>query len=326
MRLVLAGLLAAGFLPLAAFGRTLEVGQGKEFAMPSAAIAAAKDGDTIQIDAGGYFDCATVPQNRLTIAGAGPGTVITDKACQGKALLVIDGDEVTVRDLTLARARVPDLNGAGIRLQAPNLTVAHVTFDNDQVGILSGTSGGQIVVEDSRFTRGGVGGETPLFAVLVGDSERLRVKGCTFEGVAGGQITSSAVHTEVVGNQIGTGTGDGPAPAVLVTAGAAVIEDNVITVGPNPPRRDAALALWDGATATISRNRLVNQTGKPLTLLLDWSWGSPVLQGNSVERSDSEVTSSGIWRHRASSEFHTRKAEARAFAGRIKRFVKQYLP
>lgn len=326
MRALLAAVIAAALLPHAAAARTLTVGQGKEFPLPSAAIAAARDGDTVLIEPGTYFDCATVPQNRLEIAGTGPGVVITDKACQGKALLVLDGNEITIRDLTLARARVPDYNGAGIRLQAPSLHVERVTFENDQVGILSGTTGGQIIVEDCRFHAGGVGGETPLYAVLVGDSVLLRVARSTFQGVAGGQITSSAARTEIVGNTIGTGTGDLPAPAVLITAGAALIEDNVFTVGPNRPRRDAAVAFWDDATGTLRHNRLINQTGKPLTLLLDWSWGDPVVDNNLIERTDDEISTSGIWRHRASSEFRSRKAEARALAGRIKRFIQAHMP
>ncbi len=323
MRPLLAAALA--FMPLAAPARTLLVGDGREFPLPSSAIAAAHDGDIILIDPGSYFDCATVAQNRLEIAGAGPKTVITDKACQGKALLVVDGDEVTIRDLTLARARVPDENGAGIRLQAPSLHVQHVTFDNDQVGILSGASGGQILVEDSFFTSGGVGGDTPLFAVLVGYSVLLRVTNSTFSDVKGGQIFSSAARTEIIGNAIGSGAGDAPASAILVTAGAALIQDNVITIGPNRPRRDAAVALWDDATGTLRHNRLINQTGKPLTLLLDWTWGDPVLDHNIVDRSDEEVSTSGLWRHRISTEYHTRRAEIRAFAGRVKRFIQSHL-
>ena len=324
MRLLLAALLL--LLPPPAASRTLLVGEGREFPLPSAAIATAQDGDAVLIDAGTYFDCAIVPQSRLEIAGVGPATVLTDKACQGKALLVLGGDQTIVRDLTLARARVPDLNGAGIRLEAPSLHIQRVTFDNDQVGLLSGATGGQILIEDSTFTGGGIGGDTPLFAVLVGDADLLRIVHSNFHDVAGGQISSSAARTDIVGNTIATGVGDGPAPAILVTAGAALIEDNTITVGPNRPRRDAAIMLWDTATGTLRRNRLFNQTGHPLSLLLDWTWGSPALDRNLIERTDDEVTTAGLWRHRASSELRARKAEARALAGRIKRGIQSRWP
>src|SRR5258708_26983509 len=55
----------------------------------------------------------------------GADVVITDKACQGKALFVITGDDVSVRNLTFTRARVPDGNGAGIRAEGVNLRVEH---------------------------------------------------------------------------------------------------------------------------------------------------------------------------------------------------------
>ena len=116
------GRVFAAALPLAAVpahARTLEVGPGRPYAQPSEAAAAAKSGDTVAIAAGEYFDCAVWPQSSLVIEGdPGGGTVITDKTCQGKALFVIPGHDVTVRHLTLTRARVPDGNGAGIRAEA----------------------------------------------------------------------------------------------------------------------------------------------------------------------------------------------------------------
>ena len=66
-RTLVAGLLAT--LPVHA--ATLTVGPGKMYAKPCAAVAAASDGDTIEIDAAGTYDgdvCA-VPKNRLTLRG-----------------------------------------------------------------------------------------------------------------------------------------------------------------------------------------------------------------------------------------------------------------
>ena len=89
--------LALLFLGLPAGARTLEVGPGKQFAQPSQAAVAAQDGDRIVIAPGQYFDCAVWRQNNLTVEGVSPQeTVITDKICQGKALFVISGSNVTV--------------------------------------------------------------------------------------------------------------------------------------------------------------------------------------------------------------------------------------
>ena len=73
-RVLLALTMCVAVLP--AFARTLEVGEGHEFQQPSAAVAAAKDGDTIDIYPGQYFDCASIRQNNIIIEGKGSGVVI----------------------------------------------------------------------------------------------------------------------------------------------------------------------------------------------------------------------------------------------------------
>jgi hypothetical protein len=123
-------------LPLLA--RTLEVGQGH--GSNSRAKRWRLNGDTIEIYPGQYFDCAIVRQNDLTIAGKGSGVIMTDKTCAGKAILVTAGNNITIRDLTLQRARVPDQNGAGIRAEGGNLTIEDTRFLDNETGILSSNS------------------------------------------------------------------------------------------------------------------------------------------------------------------------------------------
>ena len=86
--------------------KTLEVGKGKTYALPSAAAAAAGSGDHIVIYPGQYFDCATLAASNLTVEGAGdPATVVlTDKTCGGKALLIVDGDDITIRQISRSPA------------------------------------------------------------------------------------------------------------------------------------------------------------------------------------------------------------------------------
>src|ERR1700757_2688279 len=118
MRNLAGGVLAASLTLLAACdstpagAKTLTVGQGKQYSMPSAAIGAASPGDVVEIYPGQYFDCAVVRTNGLTITGVGDGAVMTDKTCAGKGILVTDANDITIRILTLQRARVPDQNGA----------------------------------------------------------------------------------------------------------------------------------------------------------------------------------------------------------------------
>lgn len=321
-------LLAALACSAPAAARTLSVGEGRDYKLPSEAFAAAHDGDTVLIGAGEYFDCAIVRSNGLTILGEGRAAM-TDKVCEEKAILVLRGDNITIHNLTLQRARVPDGNGAGIRLESPNLTVDDVRFDNDQVGILSGVGGGQITVTDSVFDRGGVGGVQGKYAIMVGQSALLRVVDCSFSDGKGGQITTAAARSELTGNTIALGAAgsadEDPAYAVLATSGDTLIDDTVLTVGPRAPRPGAAIGIWDDATATIRHTQMINTTGTSLALVKDWSSGNPVLQDDHVGAGDTLVTTSGIWRHRASAQYYARKQDAHAFASSVKQMIKHAL-
>jgi len=301
----------------------LVVGPGRPLGSPSAAARAAQDGDVVLIEAGEYYDCAIWTASDLTLVGAGPDVTITDTTCQGKALFVVTGDRMTIRNLTLSRARVPDGNGAGIRLEGQGLTLEHVRFENNQVGLLAGTSGSdaEMRISSCSFEEGGAGGLRPLFAVSVGSSRLLRIEGSTFDGVEGGQIRSGADRTELIGNRIATGTGDVPAVAVLAAGGDVIMEDNLLTIGPNIPRPPAAVLAMGRGPVALRRNRLINSTDETVALLLDWTGSKPLLEDNHVEPDDDLWSDRGIWRHRASVAYYGMKDAVRSFAGGTKRWL-----
>jgi hypothetical protein len=136
----------------------LRVGQGQRYKTPSEAASIAKDGDTIEIDAGVYFGDVTVwRQNDLTISGVGGRAHIkaNEKAAEGKAIWVIKGNNTTVENIELSGARVGDRNGAGIRQEGSDLTVRHCYFHDNENGILGGK--GKILIEYSEFAYNGFG-------------------------------------------------------------------------------------------------------------------------------------------------------------------------
>jgi hypothetical protein len=100
-----------------------------------------------------------------------------------------------------------------------------------------------------------------------------------------------------------------------------VMRDNVIALGPNEPPQDAAVLATEG-TLELRGNRLENTTGRGQRLLLDWTHGSPALVGNVVGDGDTEVSSAGVFRHRAGGTARGLVGDVRAAAGATKRMLK----
>ncbi len=309
----MAAALLAG-VPGGVAARTLTVGPGQAYPQVGVAVREAAAGDTISIEPGTYYDCAvaTVP---LTIEGHGPGVILTDRTCEEKAILVLRGGAMVVRDVTLARARVGDGNGAGIRMEGQGLTLERVVFDNDEVGLLAAPGPGRITVTDCAFLGGGVDGEHPLAALFVDRVAALVVRHSRFSAARGAQVNSAAELTEFHGNTVETGA----AARGLDIRGALVAEDNSFAAG----RRAAPgmLRVEGDGPVVLRRNRLMNHAGGPATLLLDWTGGAPTLAGNVLIAGDQEVSTDGVWRHRASATAHGMKDGARAAAGQLKRGV-----
>src|SRR5258708_14076785 len=139
----------------------LQVGPGKPFPAPCAAIAVAQDGDVIEIDAGLYVrDVCAVRRNSLTLRGVSGRAHLEaqDANAQGKGIWVIKGNDVIVENIEFSGASVPDHNGAGIRAEGVNLTVRNCYFHDNQDGILeSNIASSNILIEFSEFDHNGFG-------------------------------------------------------------------------------------------------------------------------------------------------------------------------
>ena len=275
----------------AATAATLKVGPGERFKAPSEAANAARDGDGIEIAPGEYFDCAFWRASNLTIAGTGPGVVITDKTCGGKALFVISGNDVTVRDLTLTRARVPDGNGAGIRAEGKNLTVTGVRFVNNQNGILAAAQPeGTIEIRDSEFVRNGTcaSGKGCAHGVYVNALARLTVVHSRFfETRDGHHIKSRAARTEVIGNTIEDG--DNGTSSYLIDApngGSVIVEGNTMQKGPKNSNHGTAISIGaEGVTQRTAEiivrdNTFTNDYGGKTTFVNNITATEATLSGN----------------------------------------------
>jgi len=223
------------------------VGQNQIYKMPSQAAAVARDGDHIEIQPGEYFDCAVWRPNDLVIEGTGSGVVITDKTCMGKGIFVVSGNNTTIRNLTLARARVADMNGAGIRLDSGNLTVDSVRFINNQNGILGGIPGTSVNITNSYFEKDGYCGTDSgcAHAIYINNVDLLKVKGTKFINTQmGHSVKSRALRTEISECNISDGP-DGTSSYLIdiPNGGALIVSDNVLEKGPKSQNHNAAIEV-----------------------------------------------------------------------------------
>ena len=289
-RLLAAAALLLLALPAAA--RTLEVGEGREYKLPSEAIRAAKDGDRVLIHPGEYFDCAVITASRITIEGAGPdaSAVMTDKACQGKGILVTAGSDITLRNITLTRARVPDMNGAGIRAEGTNLTIERVKFINNQNGILAAPNvNSTILVKDSEFLRNGYCSPC-AHGIYVNALKLLRVENSRFADTKQAHhIKSRALRTEVIGCDMRDGdTGTASYHIDISNGGNVVVRDTTMQKGPKSENRTTAIMIGAEGVAqptkeiTIENNTMINTGSYDTFMVVNLTATEAMLKGNKM--------------------------------------------
>jgi len=249
-----------------ACAKTLLVGPDQELKAPSAAAAVASDGDTIEIAPGEYFDCAVWKANHLTIVGKGTGVIITDVTCEGKALFVTRGSDITIRNLTFTRARVPDENGAGIRAEGANLRIEGSRFINNENGILAADSPqSTISIVGSEFIANGKCVKNCAHGVYVNQIALLRIERSKFIGTKDGHhIKSRAPRTELIGNDIEDGEkGTSSYLVDISNGGSLIMENNVLEKGPKCTNHTAAVVI--GAEGVTQRTPEISIKGNKFT-------------------------------------------------------------
>ncbi len=154
-----------------------------------------EDEGTIIVAPGSYRQCAIQTAGVIAFRAAVPGQVVFDGAtCEGKAALVLRGQAASVDGIIFQNMRVPDANGAGIRLEKGDLTVTRAIFRNSEQGILTAEDrSASIRIDQSTFS--GLGrcdrGLSCAHSIYIGGYGSLTVTNSRFERGNGGHYVKS---------------------------------------------------------------------------------------------------------------------------------------
>ncbi len=172
----------------------VETGQG--FGRLQQAVDAIGEGSgSIAIAPGMHRECAVQTGGDISYLAAEPGQTIFDSVtCEGKAALVLRGRSAKISGMIFQNMAVSDGNGAGIRLETGNLTVAQSWFKDSQQGILTADDASSVMIVDkSTFTRLGTceysGG--CAHSIYAGEIGQVRVTRSRFEEGRGGHYLKS---------------------------------------------------------------------------------------------------------------------------------------
>lgn len=175
-------------------GRLIQVGDKREIKNIFVAARLAKDGDTIEVDAGTYpRDVAVWTQNNLTLRAVGGRVRLLAEGAsiEEKAIWVVRGGVISVEGFDFEGAKVKDRNGAGIRLEKGRLRVLDCRFIGNENGILTGGDiDSTLEIENSEFGNNGAG-DGQSHNLYVGSIARLIVHGSYFHHAKVGHLVKS---------------------------------------------------------------------------------------------------------------------------------------
>jgi hypothetical protein len=258
-------------------GQIFRVGPGQTLKRVADAAHIARDGDTVEIEAGDYEgDVATWAQSNLTLRAVG-GRARMDAhgaASEGKAIWVIKGSGVVVEGIDFTHARVPDRNGAGIRHEGGSLTVRNCRFIDNENGILtSNNNTSELRVENSEFGRNGAG-DGRSHNLYVGQIRQLTVIGSYFHHARVGHLLKSrAARNEVTYNRLTDETGGSASYELEFPAGGlAYVIGNIIEQSPQTENATiisygAEGYPWPQNELYLINNTIVDDRAQPGTFL-----------------------------------------------------------
>lgn len=275
------------------FAIVRQVGPGKPYATPCAAVAAAVDGDTIEIDPLGNYsgDVCAWTTNNLTLRGVGGRAKIdaAGNSSQGKAIWVIGGSNTVVENIEFTNAHVIDRNGAGIRQEGRNLTVRNCYFHHNDEGILSGGDlSSEILIEFSEFAYNGYG-DGYSHNLYINHVAKLTFRfNYSHHANVGHLLKSRAAQNYILYNRLSDeSTGTASYEVDLPNGGTSYIVGNLIEQGPQTGnstivayREEGAYPDNPGTDLYVVNNTIVNDRPAGAVFIYDAAPQAAVIRNN----------------------------------------------
>jgi hypothetical protein len=213
---------------------------GCAFSSPFDAANAVNDGDTIQIQADTYNSCMTIRKSNVTVVGVNGRPALANTICNQMGIIVTAAPNITIRNIEVYGARN---NFAGFRhdIAGRNVTLDGVYVHDCDMGMLTSTTGDNIIIQNSRFENSGnnVGDlshniyiASPAASVSFINSQSFTAK------LTGHELKSRAAKTVIEGSTLASlGSWDSRAVDVA-NGGELIIRNSVIEKGPSSDNRD----------------------------------------------------------------------------------------
>lgn len=264
--------------------------------LQDAVDAIGEGGGTIRIASGYHRDCAVQTAGRIAFVAVEPGRAILDGVtCEGKAALVLRGDGARVDGIVFQNMRVPDGNGAGIRLEASDLEVVDSLFRGSEQGILTADDPeATLTIDRSTFSRLGRcdRGLSCAHSVYTGIYGRVVVTRSRFEKGSGGHyLKTRAVQVDVSDNSFDDTQGKETNYMIDLPSGSVGrIVNNLFIQGRNKENYSALIAVAAeerknpsrGLSIAGNRASLPEGMGRKSVFVADWSGEALAIGANEL--------------------------------------------
>jgi len=270
---------------------------GRSFGRLQDAVDAIGEGEgTIRVAPGYHRDCAVQAAGRIAFVAVEPGRAIFDGVtCEGKAALVLRGDGARVDGIVFQNMRVPDGNGAGIRLETSDLDVVNSLFRNSEEGILSADDPeATLTIDRSTFSRLGRcdRGLSCAHSVYTGIYGRVVVTRSRFEKGSGGHyLKTRAISVDINDNSFDDTQGKATNYMIDLPSGSVGrIANNLFVQGRDKENYSALIAVAAEERKNASRGLSIagNRASLPAGIdrksvfVADWSGEALAIGANEL--------------------------------------------